>query len=227
MVLDRCVVGAVVALNVIVDTLCCLLGVELTIVAVLVLTLKVVDAVGHVACLLNFSEEASCADGVNASCGEEEAVAFLNLVTVDSVDNGVVLHHLGILLRSDLLLQTAEQRGILVRVHEVPHLCLATFFSLLLCYLVGGVHLDREVLTCVDKLDEEGELIAEAFVVVFAHELAFQFSNNLVELLTCIGAVADDGLVVFHSRNLPALADVLLLHVEILERDNLLAAPQC
>ena len=89
------------------------------------------------------------------------------------------------------------------------------------------MHLDREVLTCVDKLDEEGELIAEAFVVVFAHELAFQFSNNLVELLAGIGAVADDGLVVFHSRNLPALADVLLLHVEILERDNFLAAPQC
>ena len=63
----RCVLGAVVALNVVVDALCSLLCVQLAIVAVLVLALEVVDAVCHVGCLLYLCEEAAGADSVDAT----------------------------------------------------------------------------------------------------------------------------------------------------------------
>ena len=67
LILHRCVVCTVVALYVIVDALGSLLCVKLAVIAVLVLTLEVVDAVCNVAGLLNFGEETAGADGVDAS----------------------------------------------------------------------------------------------------------------------------------------------------------------
>ena len=200
---------------------------KLAVVAVLVLTLEVVDAICNVAGLLNFSEKTTCADGVDTSCGQEEAVAFLHVVTVDGVDNSVVLHHLSILLGCNFLLQTTEQRGVFVRIHEIPHLCLAALLALELCNLVGGMHLNGKILTRIDKLDEQRELVAETLVVVLAHEFALHLGYNLVEFLACKLAVCNDSFIVFHARNFPTFAYILLLYIEILKRNNLFAAPQC
>lgn len=72
LVLGRLVVGAVVGQHVVVDTFGSLGGVELAIVAVLVLALEVVDAVSDVAGLLDLGQEAARADAVDAACGEKE-----------------------------------------------------------------------------------------------------------------------------------------------------------
>ena len=198
---------------------------QLTIVAVLVLALEVVDAICHVAGLLYLGEETAGTDSVNTSCRQEEAVALLHVIACNGIANGVVGNHLGILCRSDLLLQTAQQCSVLVRVEQIPHLGLATLLALTLGYLVGRMNLYREVLTCIDKLDEQRELIAEALVVLLTYEFLLLFSNNLVELLASELAIGYYSLIAWHARNLPALAYILLLHIKMLERDNLLATP--
>src|SRR3712207_8189062 len=48
--------------------------------------------------------------------------------------------------------------------------CFATSFALFLGYFVRGMYLDGEVTACVDELDEQRELVAEALVVVSSYE---------------------------------------------------------
>ena len=198
---------------------------ELSVVAVLVLALEVIDAVGHVAGLLDFSHETSCADGVDSASGDEEAVVFLHLVLCEGVGDGVVLHHLLVLLGCDLHLQTVVELGVGVTGQSVPHLSLAALLALLAGNLVVGVYLDGEVAVGVDELDEQWKLVAEALVVLRAEEAVLQFSHHLVEVLALILTVGNDRFVTLHAGDFPALAHVLLLDVEVLERNNLIATP--
>ena len=162
---------------------------------------------------------------MDTSCWQEEAIAFLHVVAVDGINDSVVGNHVGILSRSDRFLKTAEESCVLVGVEQVPHLCLAALLALTLGYLVGGMNLYREVLTGINKLDEQWELVAKTLVVVLAYEFLLKFGNNLVELLACILAIGNNSLVARHARYFPAFAYILLHCVEVLERNNLFAAP--
>ena len=69
-------------------------------------TAIVVDSVGDVGSLLDFSDETACSYGVDASCREEENITGLHLEIGKNISNGVVLHSLHILLWSNLLRKT-------------------------------------------------------------------------------------------------------------------------
>ena len=60
--------------------------------------------------------------------------------------------------------------------------------------LIIGVYLDAEVLTGIDELDEQWELIAKALIVLLSDEQSFLLTHQLVEALAFIRAVGDDGL---------------------------------
>ena len=61
------------------------------------------------------------------------------------------------------------------------------------------MNLDREVLTCVDELNEQRELVAETLIVRLAYELALKFVYEIVELLACVLAVGNYCLVAWHA----------------------------
>ena len=79
---------------------------QFAVVAVLVLALEVIDTVGHVTGLLNLCHETTGTDGMDATGGNEEHIAIAHLVAGQRLRDGVVLHHLLILSRGNLLLQT-------------------------------------------------------------------------------------------------------------------------
>ena len=162
---------------------------------------------------------------MDAACGEKEDVAVLDRIFRQSVGDGVVLHHLLILCRCDLLLQAAAQRGRGVAFHHIPHLGLAARQPLLLSLLVVGVHLDGELLARVDKLDEQGKQIAVARVVLLADQQLLLLRQHVVEFPALVFAVGDNSLVVFHARHLPALAHLVEGLLQVLERDNLVTTP--
>ena len=99
--------GAVVVFHLIVDTFGGQFGMQLTIVTVLVLTLVVIDTVGAIRGLLDFCQEASGTYGVDAACGQEEAIAFLYLILCQGIADGVVIHHFLVLIGSNLFFQSA------------------------------------------------------------------------------------------------------------------------
>ena len=93
-------------------------------------------------------------------------------------------------------------------------------------YLVGGMHLNGQVLARIDELDEQGELVAEALVVVFSYQFLFHLCHQLVQFSARTGTLAHQCFVVFHSADFPALPHPFLLEVEVLEGDDLIAAPE-
>ena len=139
---------------------------QLSVVAVFILTLEVVDAVSNVARLLYLSNEASCANGMNTTSRNEEAVVLFHLILCECIGDGVVLNHFLILLSSDLHFQTIIEFSVFVAWQRIPHFCLSTLFTLLASYFVVGVNLDREVAVGINKLDEQWELVAEALIVL-------------------------------------------------------------
>ena len=199
LVFGRRIIGAVVFFHVVVDAFGGQFGVQFAVVAILVLAFEVVDAVGHVGCLLNLGQETSRANAVNAAGRQEEAVAFFHRVVGNGIENGIVLHHLLVLFGRDFFLQSAPQVCVFVAVHDVPHLCFAAALPLFLGNLVRGMYLDGKILAGINELDEQGKLVTKALIVGFSNEFAFQFAHNVVQGAALILAFTDDSLVVFHA----------------------------
>ena len=141
-VLCRHIVGAIVFFHHVVDAFGRLFCMQLARIPILILAVEVVDAVSYVGCLLYLENEAALADAVNATSGNEEAVATFYVIVADGIADGVVGHHLLILLRCDGGFHSAVEISLGIRFHQVPHLCFATTFATFLCQFVGGVHLN-------------------------------------------------------------------------------------
>ena len=77
------------------------------------------------------------------------------------------------------------------------------------CDLVCRVYLDAKILTGIDKLDEQGELIAEALVVLLTDKTTLLFAYKLVQALTLFFPVSNDSLVILHTGYLPTFTDAL------------------
>jgi hypothetical protein len=91
--------------------------------------------------------------------------------------------------------------------------------------LVIRMHLNGEIPTGVNELDQQGELITETCVVILSHETTFLLSYQLIQRLTVVRTAIDNGLVVLDTGDFPTLAYILHLEIEVLESDNLTAAP--
>ena len=156
---------------------------------------------------------------------DKETVTFLHVILSQGIGDGIILHHLLVLLRSNLHLQAVVEFGIRLAWQRIPHLCLAAFLTLLLGNFIIRMHLDREVAVGIDKLDEQWKLIAETLVVLFSEEASLPFCNNLVEALALHLAIGYDAFISWYSRDFPAFSHILLLYVEMLESDNLTATP--
>ena len=188
LVLASVVVLAVVVEYGVVDALGSLLGVQLAQVAVLVAPLVVVDAVGHVAGLLNLGQIAAGTNGMDATGGNEEAVALLDCILGQRVADGVALYHPLILLRRQPHFQSVIERGTGCGVHDVPHLGLSVRLAVALGYLVVGVYLDAQVLVGIDKLDEQRKLVAEALVVRRPQQSSLLLEHQLVQRQSTVGS---------------------------------------
>ena len=163
------IVCAIVVAHAVVYRLSGQLGVQLAGIAVGVAAAKVVDAVGDVAGLLNFDDEASGADGVYAAGGNEEDVALDDVVAGQGVADGVVGHPPLVLRWREAVLQPIVDEAPAGRRQGVPHLVLAVQAPLQSCGLIVGMHLYGEVLLGIDELYEQRKFVAEAAVVSRAH----------------------------------------------------------
>ena len=113
----------------------------------------------------------------------------------------------------------------LIRSHDVPHLGLAVALVAHPCQPIVGVYLDREVLTGVDELHQQGEFRTMTFVDGFADQLAAEAGDKLRKRPARIFALRDDRFIAFHTRQFPALADIPPFGTDALVGRDLFAAP--
>ena len=169
LVFQALIVCTIVVEHGIVDTLRSQLCMELTVIAVLILTLEIIDTVGHIGGLLDLGNKAACTNGMDTTSRDKEYIALTDFITSQCIGNRVVLHHLLILFGGYLLFQTVVKLGAWCRFQNVPHLSLTTTFPLAMGRLVSRMYLDGQILTGIDEFNQQRKLIAKALVVLLAY----------------------------------------------------------
>ena len=91
-----------------------------------------------------------------------------------------------ILLWCDALSQTGIDLRAHIALDDIPHLGLASTAVTLHRQLIVGMHLYGQVLTGVDELHKQGELITELLVDLLAHQQFLVLINQLYQCQTLI-----------------------------------------
>ena len=162
---------------------------------------------------------------MNSACRNKEAVAFFHVILSQCIRDGIILHHLLVLLWCNLHLQAIIEFCARFAWQCIPHLGLTMLLALLVGNLIIRMHLDREVVVGVNKLDEQWKFVSETLVVLLPKETSLEFFHYLIEALALHLAISYDAFFAWYSRDFPAFAHLLLLYVEMFESDNLTATP--
>ena len=163
---------------------------------------------------------------MNAARGQEEDVARTDGVVGQQVGDRVVLDAGGVFGRRHPLGESRAEVRPLVRRHDVPHFGLAFRPVAFPGQLVVRVYLDREVLPCVDELDEQRKLFAEALEVGFSQQRGAMAGDQPGQRRAGLGTFGHDRLVALDARQFPAFAYLFLVGDDPLVGDDLLAAPE-
>ena len=211
------IMRAVVGRHGIVDGIFGQLGMQFTPVTVGILTIVVVDAVSDVAGLLYLCDKASGTDGVNATRRQEEHIARRHFITLENVHDSVIAYPFHILLCVNLLGETGIEASSLRGVDYVPHFGLAKRIVAFHSQLVVGMHLDRQVITGVDKLNQQRESRAELVHYLLTEQLLAVSANQFVERLAFQVTVIDDGIVTLYMRKFPTFTDTFFNRCDALK----------
>ena len=144
---------------------------ELTQVAIAVTTHVIVNTIGNIAGLLDLCNHHTGANTMNSTCGNVEAVTLNNVYLVQVVLNATVCYLLGIVGYISSFGKSGNQLATAVGIYYVPHLVLSHLVVTLLAQLVIGMNLNREVLTRIYELDEQGEVLSELLGIFLAQEV--------------------------------------------------------
>ena len=219
------VYGAVLIRHSEVDGLRCELGMQLARLAVHARPIVVVDAVGHVAALLDFGQEDTATDGVDASCRDIKYISWSDFVSGEDFDDGVVLYAIAKLVLADFPLKSGEETGSRSCVYHVPHLRLASLAMDAAGHLVIGVNLYAQVALGVNELDEQGQLV----VILTRHLVAEDFlrpaGDDADQVLAGPGTVGDDTGAGRYGADLPRFPYRFGISGQTLDTGEAVSAP--
>ena len=199
--------GEVLVFDMEVDGVEGLLGVELTGFAVKSRAVVVVDAVGDVAALLHFCQQDAATDGVDATRGQVEDVAWFDGVLGKHLRDAAVGYALPVFVGGDVLFQPCIEVGTWLGVDDVPALGFSAFAMATACQCVVGMYLDAEVVGCVDEFDKEGQFATVLTKDGLSEDVCSVLVYDGNEVLTCQGTVLDDADAGGQGADFPAFAD--------------------
>ena len=137
----------------------CLLDVQGAGLAVRPHSAIVVDPVGDVGILLHLRNDDALADGVQGSCRDEEHIALFHRHRIEYFGQRVFPDALGKFLFGNFMGKAVVQEGTRLGVQHIPHLGLAVLALVLQRVGVGGMHLNGQIVFCVNELGENGKLL--------------------------------------------------------------------
>ena len=138
----------------------------------------------------------------------EDIAGFYGMVCQDLRD-GAVLHTFLIFVGGDRLVETGIEVGSFIRLDDIPHLGFTPLTMLAQGHLVVGMHLNAQVVFCINELDKQRELALISLVHGFSEDCFGVFGHDRYQVATCVGAVADDAGTARHHAHFPALTDGL------------------
>ena len=108
---------------------------------------------------------------MHATCWDVEAVAFADVDLIEVILDASISNLLGVIARLDFLTETCNELAATVCVNDVPHFVLTHLPMPFCAEGIIGVNLNGEVLTGIDELDEEGEVVSELLEVLLTEEV--------------------------------------------------------
>lgn len=168
-----------------------------------VFAVPVEDAVGGVGVLLDFVDQESAADGVEASGRDEDGLSFVRGDAVDVFGDGAVFDGALELRFGGVFFEADVEFGAGQAVGDEPH------FGFRLAAEGGGefgwrVNLNGKVVGAVEDFDEDGEACGVG--EVFAEDFFATVVPEVVEVGAAERAVVDDGLRLGSIDDFPCLA---------------------
>ena len=90
---------------------------------------------------------------------------------------------------------------------------------------IARMHLDRQIATRVNELDEQGKLGAETTIDILTHKLGAMSLHELSERQAFVRTISDHRLATCHSREFPTLADGFIARRQPLEDCQCVTTP--
>lgn len=183
------------------------IGVQLSWFAVKPRAVVVEDAIGDIAALLHLCQEDAAADGMDASCGEIEHVAWFHFVAGKHLCDATVGYALLIFVGRDVLLQPCIEIGSWLGVDDVPAFGFSVFVVAATCQFVTWVYLNAEVVSSIDEFDQEGKFASVLLTDCLSEDVCTVLVDDADKVTAGKGAVADGADAGGHGTDFPAFAN--------------------
>ena len=167
------------------------LNVQVALLSILSHSSVIVYPVGHIGILLDLRNQDIRADGVDCTGLNKEYVSFLHRNFIEHVQHRVILDPFREFFLTDLLFKPIIEGGVFSCIYHVPHLCLSILPFIFESIPVIRMYLNRQVLLCIDELDQNRE-VPESPAVVSKHSFSFCF-YVFCQCLSGIPSVGDPG----------------------------------
>ena len=95
------------------------------------------------------------------------------------------------------------------RRHDVPHLRFTQRVFMLNRILIVRVNLNREIVNCINELQEQRELVSEGLIYFTSHQLIHIDLQQILKRVTGMRTIRHHRRIFLNIRNDPCLADVL------------------
>ena len=217
---------AMIGVKGVIDRFECLSHMQFTLPTVGAHPIIVVDAIRHVARLLNLGHETPRADGVHATRGQKEDVARTDLVTLEHFHDRPLFHTAAELVGVDRARKTTVKRGAGGGLDDVPHLRLAEGTITRMCQIVIRVHLHGEVVSGIDKLDQKWEARPKTFQNAAPDEIGAVSANQFAERDALLRPIGYDRRPTVYVRHFPAFANLARIGGQGLKMTDGRAAPK-
>ena len=162
---------------------------------------------------------------MNASGRDEEDITVMHLMARQRFYNGAILHTTFIIIWSQGLSQSRQQRGSWVGMHDIPHLGLTQFAVTSTGKSIIRVHLNTQVVGGIYELDKQGELNSMPLKDTLSNKLRAIFLHETSQRTPRQGSILDHGWAFLDITDFPTLTDGLAISGATLEGLQLGAAP--
>ena len=119
----------------------------------------VVNTIGYVGVLLHLGHDDALADRVQCARRDEEAIALMHGHGVQNFRQGVILDALREFLLGNFMVKAVVEERPRLTVQHVPHLGLAILVLVFQRVVVGGMHLNRQIVLRIDEFCQDWELL--------------------------------------------------------------------
>ena len=135
-----------------------LLNMQIAFPSVLSYPSVIIHTVGDIGVLLNLRNQDILSDGVERAGFDEQHIPLLHRDCVQHLKQRVFPDAAFKLGGTDFLAKSVIQKRILPGIHDIPHFCFPILSLMRQRIPVIRMHLNGQVILCVNELDQNGEI---------------------------------------------------------------------